>query len=208
MTDYLTEQEQIDAIKKWLKQYSGVIISGIILALLITTGIRYWQDRQARIASHASAIYDELISLRSQNDQPGTLAQATKLYKHYPQLVYGQMAALMLARNAAATEHYQEARTLLNWTIDKTKIASIKQIAKLRLARLDLAEKKPQAALNDIAKMEDKAFKGLIEEVQGDAYLALNDPKKARQFYQLALTDLPNAQTARPLLQMKFDNLT
>ena len=46
--------------------------------------------------------------------------------------------------------------------------------------------------------MDDKNFAGLIDEVKGDAYLALNDKDKARQAYQQALDELPNAEVIRP----------
>ena len=48
----------------------------------------------------------------------------------------------------------------------------------------------------------------MTEEVKGDAYVALNNIPLARKAYQQALADLPNAEAIRPLLQMKYDNLT
>jgi predicted negative regulator of RcsB-dependent stress response len=48
---------------------------------------------------------------------------------------------------------------------------------------------------------------GLVDEVRGDAYLAKKDTALARQAYQLALAEIPNAEISRPVLQMKFDNL-
>ena len=62
--------------------------------------------------------------------------------------------------------------------------------------------------INELKTVEDKNFNGLIDEVRGDAYLAMNDKDKARQAYQQALEDLPNAEVIRPLLRMKYDNLT
>jgi len=47
----------------------------------------------------------------------------------------------------------------------------------------------------------------MIDEVKGDAYFAKNDNVKARESYGLALSELPNAEIVRPILQMKYDNL-
>jgi predicted negative regulator of RcsB-dependent stress response len=207
LTDYLTEQEQIEILKKWIKQYSLVILTGVVIAMVCITGWRYWQQRQAKILSHASAVYDEMLTKRAQNDASATLVQAQKLFSHYSQTTYGQMAAFMLARDAVVKKNYPEAEKHLNWVLDHSSIASIRQIARIRLARLLIAEHKPDAALKVLEKVEDKYFNGLTDEVRGDAYLTMKDTVKARLAYQQALADLPNAEVIRPLLQMKYDNL-
>ncbi len=207
MTEYLTEQEQIEILKSWIKQYSVVILAGVVLAIVAITGWRYWQQRETRILSHASAVYDEMLTNRAQNDPASTYVQAKKLFTHYPQTTYGKMAAFMLARAEITKRNYPEAEKYLRWILDHSNLPSFRQIAKLRLARLQIAGEKPQAALETLASIEDKNFNGLTEEVRGDAYLAMNKPAKAREAYKQALTDLPNAETIRPLLQMKYDNL-
>lgn len=207
LTEYLTEQEQIEILKNWLKQYSVVILTGIIIAFLVISGWRYWQQRQAKILSHASAIYDEMLSTRAQNDPAATLVQAQKLFSHYPQTVYGQMAALMLSRAAVAKKDYPQAEEHLNWVLDHSGIASVRQIARLRLARIMIAQQKPDQSIQLLEKVDDKTFNGLIDEVRGDAYLAMKNVEMARKSYQDALNELPNAEAIRPLLQMKYDNL-
>lgn len=207
MTEYLTEQEQIELLKSWIKQYSLVVLAGIAIAVAGISGWRYWQDRQFRIMSHASAIYDEMLAKRAQNDSQGLIVQAQKLYKDYLKTPYGQIAGLTLARNAVAENHLSEAESYLDKTLHKSDIPSIRQIARLRLARVLIAEQKPTDAINVLAKVNDKSFDGLTNEIRGDAYLAVKDTVRARQSYQLALEELPNAEVIRPLLRMKYDNL-
>ena len=208
MTDYLTEQEQVDLLKTWLKQYGPVILTGIVLAVLIATGWRYWQDRQARILSHASTVYDEMLAMRAKNDPKATLLQAKKIFKHYPSTVYGQMAAFMLARDAINEKKYADAEKHFNWVLDHSNSSSIRQIARLRLARLLIAEKKPNESIKLLQTVDDKYFYSLNQEIKGDAYVAMHDLKKAKTAYQLALQTLPNHDTIRPILGMKYDNLS
>lgn len=208
MTEYLTEQEQIELLKNWIKQYALVIIAGVIVAVIAISGWRYWQQRQNKILSHASSIYDEVLTKRAQNDPEGTLVQAEKLFSHYANTVYGQMAALMLARDAVVNKNYSEAEKHLNWVIKNSHVSSFKQIARLRLARLYISEQKPEQSISVLEKVEDNSFNGLTNEVRGDAYLAMKNIDKAREAYKQALSDLPNAEGIRPLLQMKYDNLT
>ena len=207
LTEYLTEQEQIELLKNWVKQYALVILAGVVIAVVAITGWRYWQQRQTRILNHASAVYDDMLTMRAQNNAAGTLVQAQKLFAHYHKTVYGKLAALELAKDAVTKKDFEEAKKQLNWVVDHSNVASIGQIARLRLARLQLAEKKPEESLKTLDHVEDKNFLGLINEVKGDAYLALKKPDNARQSYAEALETLPNADVLRPLLQMKYDNL-
>jgi predicted negative regulator of RcsB-dependent stress response len=207
LTDYLTEQEQIELFKNWFKQYSLVIVAGILIAILTVSGWRFWQQRQLKTLLHASSLYDEMLNLQNQNAS-GALLQDQKILTHYPKTVYAQLAALMLARNAILKKDFPEAEKELNWVLDHSHIASIQQIARIRLARLLIDQHKPEEALQTLAKIDDKNFNSLTDEIKGDAYLAMKDTVKAWQSYKVALEELPNAESRRPLLQMKYENLT
>ncbi len=149
-----------------------------------------------------------MIANRGQNNIEGNFVQATKLFTHYPQTTYGQLAALALARDAVNKKDYPAAEIKLNWVIEHSNINSFKQIARIRLARLMLAEKKADESIKLLSTINDNSFVGMIDEVRGDAYVAMKNPTAARDAYKKALTELPNAQMVRPLLQIKFDNLS
>jgi predicted negative regulator of RcsB-dependent stress response len=207
LTDYLTEQEQVELLKSWVKQYSLVILVGILIAIVAVSSWRYWQQRHNNILMHASQIYDEMLTKRAQNDTNAILVQAKKLTSRYQKTPYGQLAALMLARDAVNQKDYKEVEQQLRWVLEHSSNSSIRQIARLRLARTLIVEQKAAIALKVLEKIEDNSFNGLIDEVKGDAYLSMHSPAMARQAYRQALAELPNAETNRPLLQMKYDNL-
>lgn len=207
MTEYLTEQEQIQQLKTWLKQYGPTVVLGIVLALIMTTSWRYWQNYHNKVLTHASNIYDEMLTLRAQNNVSGALAQAQKLLSHYRKTPYADMASLLLARDAVLKKNYPEAIQQLNWVINHSKNSSVREIARIRMARILLAEQKPDEALDLLKRSDDKNYIGLVDEVRGDAYLMQHDSATARRAYQLALQELPNAEVTRPILEMKYANL-
>lgn len=207
MTDYLTEQEQIELLKNWIKQYGPVILAGILTALICVTGWHFWKDRQTKILDHASAVYDEMLTMRARNDPVATLVQAKKLFTHYSHTAYGQMAAFMLARDAINARNYQEAEKQLNWILDHSSSSTIRQIARIRLARVLIADKKPGDAIKLLQTIDDKYLLSLIDEVKGDAYVALKKSDLAKNAYKQAIHELPNHEKIRPILQMKYDNL-
>ena len=207
LTDYLTEQEQIELLKSWIKQYSRVILFGVLLAVLCISGWRFWQQRELKITTRASRIYDDMLSARAQNDTQATAVQAKKLSSRYAKTVYGDLAFLMLARDAISKGEHQKAIKPLNDVITHSKTQGIRQIARLRLARVYLTLNMPEKSIATLEKIDDATFLGLIEEVRGDTYVLMKKNNLARQSYQAALKALPNADEIRPLLQMKFDNL-
>lgn len=207
MSEYLTEQEQIQQLKNWIKQYGLTILTGILIALVLTGGWRYWQSYRNRILSHASGVYDEMLTLRAQNNTDGADIQAKKILSHFPRTPYAQMAAFILAREAVLKKNYAEATLQLNWVLNHSKEPSMRQIARIRLARILIMQKNPAGALALLKKIEENSFTGLVDEIRGDAYLAQSNPSSARAAYQLALTEIPNAEVSRPILQMKYDNL-
>ena len=207
VTEYLTEQEQIELLKNWIKQYSLVILLGIFLASVMIFGWRTWQERQFKLSTHASLIFDEMLTARVQRNHDALSSATDKLLAHYSRTVYSPFAVLMLARQTVVQKNYPEAQKQLMWVIQHSDVASIRQIARLRLARILLALHQPKESLETLKKDDDRYFTGLIDEVRGDAYLAMNNPHLAKEWYTRALNDLPNAEVIRPLLQMKLDNL-
>jgi predicted negative regulator of RcsB-dependent stress response len=203
----LTEQEQIQQLKNWAKQYGPTILAGIILAIALTSGWRYWQNYKTKILTQASQIYDEMLGLKAQNNMAGSENKAKQLIADYAKSPYAPIAALLLADNAVQKTNYADAHMQLTWAMDHAKDKSMRAIARLRNARILIAENKPQEALNILKTAEDTNFLGLINAVKGDAYLALNEPAKARLAFRSALEELPLNDPGRPLLQMKYDNL-
>lgn len=204
----MTEQEQIQELKNWIKSYGPYVLAGIVIALLISTGWRYWQQRQNKILVHASNIYDEMLTQRSENKSEAANIQAKKLLTHYQKTPYAIMSALLLARSAISKNNYPEAEKQLNWVVDHAQSPQIIEITRIRLARLLIAENKPDAALQILEKSTDKIFLGLTNEVRGDAFVAKNDTSSAKNAYGLALKQIPNGEVTRPILQMKYENLT
>jgi predicted negative regulator of RcsB-dependent stress response len=204
----MTEQEQIEQLKNWIKQYGMTVLAGIVLALIMVTGWHFWQERENKILTHASGVYDEMLTLRAQNETTTAVVQAQKLLDHYPKTPYAIMAALMLARDAVINKDYPSAIKQLQWAADHSSNKSIKAIANIRIARIFIADKKPQQALSQLQIVKNKNFESLTNEVRGDALVAMNDAVKAKASYQLALQALPQDETTRrPILQMKLDNL-
>ncbi len=208
MSVYMTEEEQVEQIKKWWKQYGSNVLTAILIVALAFSGWRWWQQRQLKIATHASVVYQGLLNSASAQDNTGVLASANTLLTQYAGTPYAALASLSLAKAAVEKKQYPVALKHLQWVIDKAAASSLKQIARIRSARILLAQKKPQQALAVLKTINDSSYQPVIDEVRGDSYLAQGNEQQAKQAYQLAWQAAQKAKASRPLLKMKLNNLS
>ncbi len=207
MTEYLTEEEQLQQLKNWVKRYGLAILSGILIALILTTAWHRYQKHVENTFLHASTLYETMLQDQQQHKTRAVLNKANQLLKQYKNTPYAQMAGLMLARDAIENNQFAEAEQHLQWVMTHGIKNPLQEIARLRLARLFIAEKKPAQSLKLLADHQEKdsAFTGLINEIRGDALLAQNNPDAARAAYKIALSKIPASDSS--LLQMKYDAL-
>ncbi len=57
MEVYSTDEERIDALKRWFGQYGKPLALGLLLAVVAIFSWRYWQTKQLNVAYQASNIY-------------------------------------------------------------------------------------------------------------------------------------------------------
>jgi len=204
LTEYLTEQEQLQQLVNWIKQYGPSLFIGILIAIFATSGWHYWQRHLNNNLMQASDTYTTMLS---QDDRNEIIKQANVLLDQYPKTPYAQMASLMLARDAIEQNHLTDANTRLEWAMTHGKDATLRSIARLRLARLLIAEQKPTDALKLLDPLEDNSFNGLADEIRGDAAVALHQTDVAKKNYAKALTEISHNDDTQPLLQLKYNEL-
>jgi predicted negative regulator of RcsB-dependent stress response len=202
---YETDNEQMEALKKWWGDYGKWVVIAIVLGLALGFGWRYWQQQQLQKRQQASLLYQQIIVADSQKTRAAVVQLSAEITRRFPRTEYAALANLVAAKNIIAEGNLNVAASKLQWTLDHSRTASVRQIARLREARVLLALKKPAEAQKLLAVVDDKAFRPAIDEVQGDIYLALGDTAKAHQSYQSAQTGL-SALGEDVVLSMKLAN--
>jgi predicted negative regulator of RcsB-dependent stress response len=203
MDYYVSDDEQLEVIKKWWQANGGAIITGILIGLAVILGWQYWTAYRASRSEQAAAHYDTLLQAVAKQDFAQARQQGQVLQENFAHSTYAALAALELAKVAVEAGDNARAIQQLAIVIDQARQDEIKEIAKLRLARVLLAEKRYDDAEARLNALNNVGFTAEKEELKGDLYLARNDPGKARLAYQAALTN----SSGNALVQMKLDNL-
>jgi predicted negative regulator of RcsB-dependent stress response len=201
---YQSEKEQIEQIKQLWRQYGLPLVIGVVIASLAVFGWRYWQQQRTLVAENASQLYQQLLY---QQDAEQTRAVGESLIEKFSQTPYAAAAALLLAEQAVQEETLVDAIQWLDWVIVNGKQAYQRDLARLRVSRIYLAQKKYQLALDTLANITTDIYTLGIAELQGDIYAAQQSFAQAREAYSLAL-ELSQVQgIERPLLTMKLANI-
>ncbi|WP_323847084.1 YfgM family protein [Microbulbifer magnicolonia] len=215
MADHITEQEQIESLKRWWAENGKGIVTGVVLALAGYFGFQWWQGAERAKAEEASNLYQEFVAAVSANDgQPDNKQLTTaktigqQLKTDYAKRIYASQAALRLAALAAEANDLEVAEKELQWALDNTGEAALQLLAKRRLAAIVAARGKPDEALKLLEGNVPPSFAALYAETRGDILLQKGDKAGARTAYQQALAQLlPEQAGSAQLLRLKAESL-
>jgi predicted negative regulator of RcsB-dependent stress response len=213
---YGTEEEQVQALRRWWKENGTTTIMAIVVALASGFGWKTWTENQVLEQEQASDIYQAM--LKASNPQPGqareeglALEMAEQLKSGFSSTAYAQYAALHLAAMAVREGQLPEAEAQLRWVLGKAdKGSDNAQVAQLRLARVLAAGGDTDQALAIIADAQGGSYGASYAIAQGDILYTAGRDDEARAAYNqamaIALTD--GAGTNLPALQQKIQSLT
>lgn len=216
MADHITEEEQIETLKRWWAENGKGIVTGVVLALAGYFGYQWWQTSERDEAEAASNLYQSFVEAVSANEgQPDnkqlTTAKsvARQLKDEFGQRIYASQAALRLAAIATADNDLEAAAKQLQWVLDNASEPSMQLLAKRRLAAVKAARGEPDEALALLEGDIPPAFAALYAETRGDILLQKGDETAAHGAYQQALAQLLPEQQANSarLLRMKAESL-
>ncbi|HVV68040.1 MAG TPA: tetratricopeptide repeat protein [Gammaproteobacteria bacterium] len=207
MQEYNNDQEQWEAIKTWWKANGMQLVAVIVLGLVISFGYQFWQQHKAQQAEKASFLYDQMLAGYANGSMKLFADLAKELEDNFSATPYAGIAALFEAKIAAEKGNSAGALQKLQWAMDHARGDSFRQIARLRAARILLAQQKPDAALSLLQKVDNKGYLPAINLVKGDIYLAQSKMADARTAYQAALQAIPADQPLHADLQMRIIQL-
>jgi predicted negative regulator of RcsB-dependent stress response len=206
--DYLSEQEQWERLKVWLRSNLPWIFGGIVLAVVLVMGWRWWQGRQQGEAAVASVAYDQVLESFDKGDRTRALSLIGELEREHPKSPYLDQAHLAEARVHVQSGQLDKAADRLRAVMERTKDAELALVARLRLARVQLSLDKPDEALATLnGAKEVGSFEPRFQEVRGDIHLAKGDKAAALKEYKAAREATERGVTDTELLDLKIKDL-
>lgn len=203
MSGYQTEEEQVEALKRWWKENGTSIVAGVVIGLGGVFGWQAWGSYQDRIGKEASQAFSQVVVDVQQGKLDAAGKQAELLRTDHEDTSYAVFAAMVQAKVKLEQGDSAAARSQLEWALKKVDDPSMKELIQLNLARILLSDGDLDGAAK-LAAVEQGGFAGEFAVIRGDIAARRGDKQQAQQAYTQAMTlgvSNPN------LLQMKLDDL-
>ena len=203
----LEEQEQLDQLKTFWKQY-GNLVTWLLIALLAAyaawNGWNYWQRDQA---VKAGAMYDQLDKAA----QAGDADQAGRIFgdmkERFPRTAFTQQGGLLAAKVQFDKGQADTSLATLAWVGANAAETEYQTVARLRAAGVLLDQKKYDDALKQLDGAGAPEFGALVADRRGDVLLAQGKADDAKASYNKAWLAMDSKVEYRRLIEAKLTAL-
>ena len=207
MSEYETEEQQVEAIKSWWSENGRSVLFGVVLGVAVIGGWRGYGAYQDGQAEAAAGVYGQFVEAVEEVDIALAGELASQLREDYSGYAFPVMASLAEAGLLVNEKSdLSAASQSLQWALDNASLDEMKTIAALRLARLKAAQGDYDAALATLPETAAPAFAGMTAEIRGDIELAMGQQEKARASYEEA-RNLGGDVVNPAVLDMKIGDL-
>lgn len=203
----LEEQEQVDALKAWWKQYGKTVVMAVIVFIATVAGIQGWRYYQSNQANQAAALYSQLENAAQAKDTKKVRDAAGQIIEKFASTPYAARAALISASANYESGDAKSAKAQLEWVVGHTKEAPILDMARLRLAGVLLDEKNFAEALKLLDTKHGETYNGLYADLRGDIMAAQGKVEDARKAYNDSIQKTDEKSPFRKYIQIKLDSL-
>ncbi|MCX8522195.1 MAG: tetratricopeptide repeat protein [Rhodoferax sp.] len=203
----LEEQEQLDQLKHFWKQYGNAITWLVIIVLgafAAWNAYQYWQRSQA---SQAAALYDEVERLAEGGDSDKLERAFGDMKERFGSTAYASQAGLLAAKSLYDMGKVDAAKAALTWVAEHAKDPGYASVGKLRLAGLLLDAKAYDAALKVLDGGLAEEFAALQADRRGDIYLAQGKKAEAKEQFLKAFYAFDERTDYRRLVLVKLNSL-
>lgn len=201
----LQEQEQIAELKAFWLDYGRYMALALFVGAVAFAGAKGWQTWEKNRSLKAAAVYAKVE--KADGDMEKIKAPVAELKKDYARTAYAGRASLLAAGAAFAKKDYAATKTELEWTVANAREASLRDVARIRMANVLMDENKLDEALAQLKSAEEQSFGALFAETRGDVLALKNDMAGAQEAYKQSLAKLKKDAPNYKFVEMKLESL-
>jgi len=203
----LEEQEQLDQLKAFWKQYGNLITWTVTLVLAAFAAWNGWNWYQRDQAGKAAAMFDELEKAATAGDAARAGGIFNDMKERFPRTVFTQQGGLLAAKVQFEKSQADAAAAILGWVAGNATEAEYQTVARLRLAGVLADQKKYDEALKQLDGASGKEFEALVADRRGDVLLAQGKTEDAKAAYTKAWQAMDAKVEYRRLIDAKLTSL-
>lgn len=216
MAEHLSDEEQLENLKRWWKENGLFTIAAIVLCIGGYFGWDNWKANQQQKMETASELYQQMMEVaivepgQKANDTQHRLVTelATQLKEEFGSSQYARYGALLVAKLAVEKNDVDAAAEQLRWALDDAD-EGLSLVIKLRLAKVEASRDNIDLAISMLNGIDAQTLSSAYAEARGDFYLMKGDKVAAYEAYKQAAelaTDIDSR--VAPVLELKLNQVT
>ncbi len=203
----LEEQEQLDQLKHFWKQYGEWITWALIVVFGSIAAYNGWQYYQRKQAVSVATLYDEIERAAKDGDVVKVERALGDINEKFASTAYANQAGLLAARVLYEKSKPDAAKAALAAVVANAGDPAYTAIARIRLAALLTDTKAFGEAAKALEAEFPQEFAGLVADRRGDLAMAQDKRDDARAEYQKAYKAMDERTEYRRMVEVKLNAL-
>jgi len=211
MSRYESDDEQVEALKKWWKENGTSLLSTLLVVVIGWSGWTYYQTDKMNKALEGSTTFELLQNAMQAGQFAEVAREGLKFIESQPESPYAVGIALMEAKYHIEKKEYELAKKHFDWVIENSKDDAMRVIGATRLASLQIDLKAFDEAAKTLARIDVKPLNPALQSTHafyaGQLALAKQDLTEAKTILQTVIDNEATDVNIQNLAQLQLDDL-
>ncbi|MCY4128964.1 MAG: tetratricopeptide repeat protein [Gammaproteobacteria bacterium] len=189
MSDYLTDEEQVDRLKKLWKDYGITVVVALAVGIGGTVAWDYFKAYQSDKAQDASNLYTSYLEASGLGEPTSSFVE--ELESNYGQSAYFAFTLLRQAKGEVDEANFEAAHESLTRAFEVARGSPIGDLVALRKAKVEFELGDYESVLLTLQEVQTAGYRWQALMLKGDVHFQNNELDAARDAYQSAKDQLP-----------------
>jgi predicted negative regulator of RcsB-dependent stress response len=198
VSDYLTDEEQLDKLKTWWQENGVMLLVAVVVAVVGITGWNWYGSQVDTQISQASDLYADYLD--AEGAERASIGET--LATEFPGSAYHSLMLLRMAEERMTEEDAEGALVLLEDALLQAPDDKLADLVRVRLARIQQELDRSEDALQTLGSVKSMGLRSVVQELKGDIHMVRGERGQAHEAYSAALNEAGEG-SQRPLLEMK-----
>ena len=198
MSDYLTDEEQMDKLKAWWQENGLMLVAAVVVAVAGIVGWNWYGNEKAEQIARSSDLYQDYLA--AEGTEQETIAST--LNSEFQDSAYQTLILLKQAQARMSLEDAEGAQQKLVEALEQAPDEKLADLVRLRLTRVLQELDRTEEALATLKDVKSSGMRSQVQELKGDIHMVRDERGLANEAYRSALNEAGEG-SQKPLLEMK-----
>ncbi len=200
-----TDEEREELVKQWIKDYWLMLVVVVLGAIGAVYGLNYYRQSKLNALNETAMTTEVIGEALRKNEVDKAQELVSKIQTNEKDTSFSAVATLSLAQKYFNDKAYDKATQQYDWIITQSDDVAMRNVARLRKARVQSDAKQVAEAINTLSSIEGNENFAETALLKGDILLADKQFDAAKKAYESIPKD---QQINENLIKQRLELLT